>query len=154
LKSRACRSGSTLRGGLPPHSPDAANAVLVRQERTRDDVEAAIKARGAHVYGDFLLPHLRPDMALLDCGCGTAAITLGLAEAVPEGQVVGVDLDQDNLWAARYSAALLGRGNLAWVVADARQLPFDNAAFGGVLCHSLLETLVDPREVVMELPLV
>lgn len=76
---------------------------------------------------------------------------MGLAEAVPEGRVVGVDLDQDNLWTARCSAALMGRESLAWVVADARQLPFDDAAFDGVLCHSTLETLDDPREVVTEL---
>ena len=34
---------------------------------------------------------------VLDCGCGTGTITLGLAEAVPEGHVVGVDLDPSEL---------------------------------------------------------
>jgi ubiquinone/menaquinone biosynthesis C-methylase UbiE len=30
----------------------------------------------------FLLPHLHPDMSLLDCGCGVGSITLDLAEIV------------------------------------------------------------------------
>ena len=68
-------------------------------------MESAIRARGADVYAGFLLPHLRPDMAVLDCGCGRGTITLGLAEAVPDGRVVGVDLDKDSLLAAQLSAA-------------------------------------------------
>ncbi len=78
-------------------------------------------------------------------------ITLGLAEAVPDGRVVGVDLDKDGLLAARCSAALIGRGNLAWIVADGRRLPFHDAAFDAVLCHSMLETVDDPTNVVAEL---
>jgi SAM-dependent methyltransferase len=114
-------------------------------------VESAIKARGADVYAGFLLPHLRPDMAVLDCGCGRGTITLGLAEAVPDGRVVGVDLDKDSLLVARCSAALMGRGNLAFIVADGRRLPFHDAAFDAVLCHSMLETLDDPTNVMAEL---
>src|SRR6267143_6251264 len=115
--------------------------------KTRGEVESAIKARGADVYAGFLLPYLRPDMAVLDCGCGKATITLGLAEAVPDGRVVGVDLDKDSLLAARCSAALIGQGNLACIVADGLRLPFHDAAFDAVLCHSMLETVDDPTTV-------
>jgi ubiquinone/menaquinone biosynthesis C-methylase UbiE len=117
----------------------------------RIDVESAIKARGADVYASFLLPYLRPDMAVLDCGCGKATIALGLAEAVPKGRVVGVDLNKDNLLAACCSASLMGQGNLVCIVADGGRLPFHDAAFDAVLCHSMLETLDDPRNVVTEL---
>ena len=67
------------------------------QEATQDDLQAAIKLRGADVYAGFLIPHLRPGATVLDCGCGAGTITLGLAEAVPEGHVVGVDLDPSEL---------------------------------------------------------
>jgi ubiquinone/menaquinone biosynthesis C-methylase UbiE len=90
-------------------------------------------------------------MAVLDCGCGAATITIGLAEAVPTGQVVGVDLDKDSFAAARCYAASIGRNNLAYTVADGRQLPFHDAAFDAALCHSMLETLGDPASAVAEL---
>jgi SAM-dependent methyltransferase len=126
-------------------------SVAVGRAQRRNRIETAIKARGADVYAGFLLPHLRPDVAVLDCGCGTATITLGLAEAVPAGQVVGVDLDTDSLAAAHRYAASIGRTNLAWAVADGRRLPFHDAAFDAVFCHSMLETLGDPGSVVAEL---
>jgi SAM-dependent methyltransferase len=82
---------------------------------------------------------------------GKATITLGLVEAVPNGRVVGVDLDKDSLLAARCSAVLIGRKNLACILANGRQLPFHDAAFDAVLCHSMLETLDDPANVMAEL---
>jgi ubiquinone/menaquinone biosynthesis C-methylase UbiE len=112
---------------------------------------SAINARGAEIYADFLLPHLRPDMAVLDCGCGQGTITMGLAEAVPAGHVIGVDLDRAGLAAARRHAASIGLNNLACILADGRRLPFSDAVFDAVLCHSMLETLADPEGVVAEL---
>jgi SAM-dependent methyltransferase len=114
-------------------------------------VERALGSRSADVYAGFLLPYLRPDMVVLDCGCGEGAIAMGLADAVPVGRVIGVDLNADSLAVARRQAASIGRANLAWAVADGRQLPFDDASFEAVLCHSVLETLDDPAQVVAEL---
>jgi ubiquinone/menaquinone biosynthesis C-methylase UbiE len=62
-------------------------------------------------------------MAVLDCGCGEATITMGLAEVVHDGRVV----------------------------ADGRQLPFHDAVFDAVLCHSVLEVLDVPTRTVAEL---
>jgi SAM-dependent methyltransferase len=126
-------------------------SVAVGKGQRRSRIEAAIKTRGAHVYAGFLLPHLRPDMVVLDCGCGEATIAMGLAEAVPAGRVVGIDLETDSLAAARRYAASIGRANLAWAAADGRRLPFHDEAFEAVLCHSMLETLGDPAPVIAEL---
>jgi ubiquinone/menaquinone biosynthesis C-methylase UbiE len=123
----------------------------VEQALTRDDVDSAIKTRGADVYAGFLLRHIRLDMAVLDCGCGEATITFGLAEAVPEGRVVGLDLKQRDLFAACRSAAAVGLSNLSWIVADGRRMPFCDAEFDAVLCHSVLETVDDPMNVISEL---
>jgi ubiquinone/menaquinone biosynthesis C-methylase UbiE len=121
------------------------------QAQTRSQVETAINKRRADVYAGFLLPHLRPDMTVLDCGCGEATITLGLADAVPHGRVIGVDLDADALVAARHSAAAIERKGLAFIAADGQRLPFHDAAFDAVLCHSMIETLGDPTKVIAEL---
>ena len=107
--------------------------------------------RGADVDADFLIPHLRPDAMVLDCGCGTGTITLGLAEAVPEGHFVGVDLDLSGLKGAQRAAVSLGHQNVSWIGADGRSLPFHGAIFNAVLCHSMLETLDDPAPVIAEL---
>ena len=114
-------------------------------------IERAIEARSAEVYAGFLLPYLRPDMAVLDCGCGEATITLGLAAAVHAGRVVAVDLEKESFAAARRHALSIGRCNLAFTVADGRQLPFHDAAFDAMLCHSVLEMLDDPARAVEEL---
>lgn len=44
---------------------------------------------------------LRPGMSVLDVGCGTGAITAGIARAVAPGRVVGVDRDEALLETAR-----------------------------------------------------
>jgi ubiquinone/menaquinone biosynthesis C-methylase UbiE len=108
-------------------------------------VGAALKARNADTYADFLLPFLRPNMTVLDCGCGTGTIALGLAQAVPTGWIIGVDLDKGCLATARGHANLLGRKNLSCTVADGRRLPFSDETFDTVFCHSMLETLGDPE---------
>jgi len=82
------------------------------EAQTRREVEAALKARSADTYADFLLPFLRPDMTVLDCGCGTGTIALGFAQAVPTGWIIGVDLDKGCLATARGHANLLGREKL------------------------------------------
>ena len=70
------------------------------------------------------MPHLRPGDSVLDCGCGVGTITLGLAEAVSEGHVVGVDLDLSGLKGAQRAAVSLGQQNVSWIGADGLSLPF------------------------------
>jgi ubiquinone/menaquinone biosynthesis C-methylase UbiE len=123
----------------------------VTRAAEQSEVKAAINRRGADVYADFLMPHLRPGATVLDCGCGTGTITLGLAAAVPEGRLIGVDVDPVGLNYAERAATLLGQRNLNWIGADGRSLPFQDAAFDAVLCHSVLETLPDPVPLVAEL---
>jgi ubiquinone/menaquinone biosynthesis C-methylase UbiE len=65
----------------------------------------------ALVYAGFFLRQLQPDMLVLDCGCDTATITIGLAEALPAGTVIGIDVAKDSLAAARRYASVMGRQN-------------------------------------------
>jgi len=122
-----------------------------REAATGCRIECEIKARGADVYAGFFLRHLQPGMVVLDCGCGNATITIGLAEALPAGRIVGVDLGQDSLRAARRNASAMGRENLVCAAADGRRLPFPEAAFDAVFCHSVIETVGDPANIVSEL---
>jgi hypothetical protein len=51
-----------------------------------------LSRRTAKNNAGFFVHHLRPGMRLLDCGCGPATITVGLAESVAPGETVGIDL--------------------------------------------------------------
>ena len=141
------RDGRRQRAG----DGDSTRCFGLNKVREQRQVKSAVAARSAAVHADFFLPHLRPDMTVLDLGCGRATISMGIAEAVPLGQVVGVDIDRTGPTAARRDAAVIGRCNVAFVAGNGRELPFHDRAFDAVLCHSMLETLEDPASVVAEL---
>lgn len=67
---------------------------------------------------------LRPGMAVLDVGCGTGAITRGIAEAIgPEGRVVGIDNNSRLIEQARSA-----HGDIPWLsfeVGDLYELAFE-----------------------------
>lgn len=68
---------------------------------------------------------LTPGMSVLDVGCGTGAITLGIAQAVgPAGTVVGVDRNQGLIEIARSTHAAVS--HLTFEIGDATVLPFEN----------------------------
>src|ERR1700751_3117428 len=161
LSRRApCERASDTSAEPPLTSPPGARALSLlcpstqcfglNKVRKKRQIEAALAARNAAVYADFLFPHLRADMIVLDLGCGQATISMGVAEVVPHGRVLGVDIDRAGLAAARGDAATIGCGNLAFAAADGRKLPFRSGVFDAVLCHSMLETLNDPTSVVTE----
>ena len=60
-------------------------------QRANPDFESELALRTAAKEGAFFLRFLRPGMRVLDLGCGPGSITLGLAEAVAPGEVVGID---------------------------------------------------------------
>ncbi len=56
---------------------------------------------GPEVYGD----------AVLDAGCGTGAIALGLAEHVGEGRVLGIEVDEARAAEAERAGLVVARGD-------------------------------------------
>ena len=75
-------------------------------QRANPVFEAEMALRTASQEAAFFLPSLRPGIRVLDLGCGPGSITLGLAEAVAPGEVVGVDFQpsqvaQARLWVLR-----------------------------------------------------
>jgi SAM-dependent methyltransferase len=72
--------------------------------------------RSAQVYADFLLPHLSPATRLLDVGCGSGELSLGLATEV--GWLTGVDADPEEITAARARAGVSGVPNADFEVGD------------------------------------
>jgi ubiquinone/menaquinone biosynthesis C-methylase UbiE len=91
---------------------------------------------------------LRPGQRLLDVGCGTGAMTLGMAQAVAPAEVIGVDQGSALLDQARALGA--GQPNLSFVQADIYQLPF-GPEFDVVVCARVLQWLGEPLRAVHEL---
>ena len=85
---------------------------------------------------------LRPGFSVLDVGCGTGAITAGIAKAVgPHGYVMGIDRDQALLELARTEHAMLP--NLQFECGDATALKF-HAQFDIVTAARTLQWIADP----------
>jgi ubiquinone/menaquinone biosynthesis C-methylase UbiE len=102
-------------------------------------------------HGEFFVPLLAPGLAVLDCGCGPGTITLGLAEQVAPGKVVGVDREASQIEHARAGANLSGIQNVSFQTADCYALPFEAGTFDRVFSHALLEHLADPVRALKEL---
>jgi SAM-dependent methyltransferase len=115
-----------------------------------EQAHAFMLARNAAAQAAFLLPHLRPGMRLLDVGCGPGSITLGLAEAVAPGEVVGLDIEPLQLERARALAAERGVVNVRFEPGDAYALPFPDASFDAVFAHAVLQHLGDPVRALAE----
>ncbi|MEP7214926.1 MAG: class I SAM-dependent methyltransferase, partial [Anaerolineaceae bacterium] len=88
--------------------------------------------RTAATNAAFFLPHLQPEMRVLDVGCGPGSITAGLADVVAPGEVVGVDANPAAIDMATRSAATASRPSLRFEVADLYRLPFADASFDAV----------------------
>src|SRR5262249_56135175 len=89
----------------------------------------------------FLLPHLRPDMRLLDVGCGPGSITRGLAEHLTAGNVVGLDLSRETLEGARRDAVARGLKNLRYEEGSVYELQFPDGSFDVAYAHQVLQHL-------------
>jgi SAM-dependent methyltransferase len=94
--------------------------------------------RTAENSAGYLLPHLRPDMTLLDVGCGPGTITADLASRVRH--VTGVDAAAEVIDIARRAAP----ANTTFQVADIHGLAFADASFDVVHAHQVLQHVTDP----------
>jgi len=108
-------------------------------------------ARTAENQGRFFLPYLQPGMTLLDCGCGSGSITLGLARLVAPGQVIGIDIAPVEIDRARISANQQGVSNVRFATGDIYHLNYADDAFDALFCHNVLEHQDQPLDALLEM---
>jgi arsenite methyltransferase len=97
------------------------------------------------------LCHVSKDTYVLDVGCGAGATASYLAKAYG-CRVVGVDLREAMIALSAERTQKQSMMDLVeFRVADAQELPFDNATFDVVLCESVATFIEDKQRVVNEL---
>jgi SAM-dependent methyltransferase len=101
--------------------------------------------RTAENSASYLLPHLRPELTLLDVGCGPGTITADLAARV--GQVTAIDSAPEAVEVAQQTAP----ANVAFQVGDVHQLHFADASFDVVHAHQVLQHVADPVRALREM---
>lgn len=99
----------------------------------------------------YLLPHIKPDMTILDIGCGPGTITVDLAGYVPKGRVIGLERAAKVLDQARALAADKGVDNIEFVEGDANSLSYPDNTFDIVFCHQVLQHVKDPVGILREM---
>jgi ubiquinone/menaquinone biosynthesis C-methylase UbiE len=83
-------------------------------------------------------------MRLLDCGCGTGSITVGLAQFVAPGQVVAIDNREEAIEQAKSLAEDSEVDNIRFERGDIYELAFADGDFDAVFCHAVVEHLSEP----------
>jgi ubiquinone/menaquinone biosynthesis C-methylase UbiE len=136
-----------------PNSADVIAQPITERYSQRDnpEFEVIMALRTAKEEGAFFLHHLCSGMRVLDVGCGPGSITLGFAEAVAPGNVVGVDFQPSQVAQAQHLLAKRGLSNLRFEVADAYKLPFPDNSFDAVFAHAVLWHLQDPQRALGEM---
>ncbi len=92
-----------------------------------------------------LKPFLKPGAKVLDVGCGFGTITLGVAEAVKPGEVVGIDPGAKRVEIAReWAAQVTHPDNISFQVGDSHRLDFQDNTFDVVYSHTVMDFFLDP----------
>lgn len=121
------------------HGYDSALTLKMHTSRTVD------KQAG------WFLPHLKPGMTLLDCGCGSGSITIGFAEVLTPGQIIGVDISEAEIERARQRANEAGINNIEFQVDNIYQLNFPDHSFDALFSHNVLEHVAEPSRALAEM---
>ncbi|MGP4041942.1 class I SAM-dependent methyltransferase [Gracilibacillus sp. D59] len=110
------------------------------KQRATLNNSSVIDARSLSQSHRRLAELLEPDMTVLDVGCGTGAITSGIAEAVgANGKVVGIDNNPTLLDTARKRYP-----KITFEIADIYNLPYENQ-FDIVTTSRVLQWLDQPQ---------
>src|SRR5699024_4922996 len=108
--------------------------------------------RTAENSAAYLLPHLAEGNDVLDVGCGPGTITVGLAQRVHPGRVVGLDPAGEALMRAAELAEAADVENVLFEQGDVHSLRYADDAFAVVHDPQLLQQQRDPAQPPLELP--
>jgi ubiquinone/menaquinone biosynthesis C-methylase UbiE len=131
---------------------------VTRQERERslwDKLAPGYDRRNLRVYQNAYdrsiqkaRAVLSPDQEVLEIGCGTGIISLGIAPFAKS--VVATDISPEMIAVAKRKAESLAIANAEFRVGDGYSLPYDNQAFDVVLLFNVLHFVKEPAALLHE----
>jgi trans-aconitate 2-methyltransferase len=133
---------------------DRLDADVARTAGTSDNHPATMfsgRMESVRAFRDAILPWFppRPGLRVLDLGCGTGDLALGLVDARPDLEIVGLDISSANIERAAANARAMQGGNRpTFVTADYATWatpPFDVIVSDGALQLIVLDDAVLSR---------
>ena len=97
------------------------------------------------------MKELNPHLTLLDVGAGSGSISVSFAKLIPDGYVIGVDLNSNILPRARAVADMAGIKNIEFQQGDVYKLPFADGTFDVTFCHQVLIHIGNPWDALREM---
>jgi ubiquinone/menaquinone biosynthesis C-methylase UbiE len=94
---------------------------------------------------------LEPDMAVLDVGCGPGRVAVPLAERLPQGEVVAVDMQEGMLRRAREKGESAHVSNIRFVQAGAGEGKLERNRFDRALLVAVLGEIPNQQAALQEI---
>ena len=131
------------------HSDEILDAMRIRQEIDAE-INGLYQDRSLKECAGFLLPNLKIDNKLLDCGCGPGQLSSAFAKTLTTGTVDGIDANPEHVRQAKERSHSLGLTNTNFHNADIYHLPFDDNTFDVAFFHTVICNLHDPVRAIKE----
>lgn len=93
---------------------------------------------------------VRPGEVVLDCACGTGDLTEAFARRTAAGRVIGTDFTREMLDLAEAKKRFEGAGRVEYRLADAMDLPFDDASVDVVSIAFGIRNVQEPARALAE----
>jgi ubiquinone/menaquinone biosynthesis C-methylase UbiE len=129
----------------PRRYGDAGNAAEVVR------LESQARSMSHLVAQEFQLLNLRPNLKVLDAGCGSGAITRMMAKAVYPETIVGMDIDPVFIEEARKMATSKAVENIRFELGNIDAMDYEDGAFDLTYSRFVLAHVNDPVRSVSEM---
>lgn len=114
-------------------------------------LEAQAKALQQIIEKELEILDLKPNMKVLDAGCGTGAVTRRMSSKLFPQDAYGVDFDPFFIEQARKSASEEGVRNVRFEQGNIDSLKYDDGAFDLSYCRLVLMHVSSPVKTIAEL---
>jgi len=138
-----------MEGTFAGHSQEILEAMRIRQE-VDAEIQSLYQDRDINDCAGFLLPSLKPNMKLLDCGCGPGQLSSHFAKILSSGSVTGIDANPQHVELAKKESLSQALSNTTFHHGDIYQLPFEDNHFDIAFFHTVICNLHDPIAALQE----